>query len=62
MKKLIAVLLVLGFTMPVMAAEGEMSEDNVKCEEIFQGQGNKGVIAPPSEERPNKGPKSDHES
>ena len=38
MKKLITLLLVLGFSMPVVASEhGQKSDDSVKCEDIFQG-------------------------
>lgn len=43
MKKLITLLLVLGFSMPVMAdGYGEKSDDNVDCEKIFQGSEVKG--------------------
>lgn len=51
MKKLIALLLVLGFTMPAMAdGLGENKDDNVKCEEIFQGSDAKAVAVPTGEE------------
>lgn len=53
MKKLIALLLVLGFTMPAMAdGLGENKDDNVKCEEIFQGSDTKPVVVPTSEDAP----------
>lgn len=52
MKKLIAILLVLGFTMPAMGDLGENKDDNVKCEEIFQGASAKGVSADTSESEP----------
>ncbi len=53
MKKIIALLLVLGFTMPVMAdGVGENKDDNVKCEEIFQGSEVKPADVPAGEETP----------
>ncbi|WP_372653250.1 hypothetical protein [Halobacteriovorax sp.] len=55
MKKLIAILLVLGFTMPAMGDVGENKDDNVECEEIFQGASAKNVAT----EGPETEPKGD---